>query len=87
MLLRRSKNHYPVSGRIFDLKSSRVFLEKELLHKFWKSMHGEKDYLFFIVPRRSTNNNPVSGRIFGLKSNTLFLEKELLHTFVEHDVM
>ena len=78
-------NNNPVSGRIFDLKYSRLSVEKGTSTS--KMMHGENDYstvLVFVVPRRSKNNNPFLGD-FDLKSNRFFLEKELLLTFFEND--
>ena len=75
-------NNNPVSGRVFDLKSSRLFVEKNTSTS--EMMHGEKRLLVFVVPQRSKNNTPFLGD-FDPKSNRFFLEKVLLHTFFEND--
>ena len=67
-------NNNPVSGRVFDLKSSRLFVEKGTSTS--EMMHGEKRLLVFVVPQRSKNNTPFLGDL-------LFLKKALLHTFFE----
>jgi len=50
VFLRRSKNNNPVSGRIFDLKSSRLFLEKDLLHTFFEDDAWRKPIFFVYRP-------------------------------------
>ena len=45
----------------FDLKSSSVFLERELVHIFSEMMRSEIRFIVFICPRGSKIINPVGG--------------------------